>query len=295
MYTNTGYMNLKDEELENYRLPLRVNCCGVYRLVTLPVMSTIRPAGRPDYQLLYIASGKAFFTFHGTSTEVSAGNMVFFNPHQYQQYAYYLENKPEVFWVHFTGKEAAGLIMEAGFQNDPLLYTGISSRYEELFLSMIRELQIPRPSSMELAALYLNQLFLILKRAKEEGSFQKTEIQKEMEKAIHFFHENFSKNIEIEQYAREHHMSTCWFIRSFKKYIGMPPRKYLTSIRINKARELLESTDYSVGEIGCIVGYENPLYFSRIFKKQTGIAPLEYRKSTSPPVFTGLPNNKLGL
>lgn len=62
-------------------------------------------------------------------------------------------------------------------------------------------------------------------------------------------------------------MSTCWFIRSFKQYTGMPPRKYLTSIRVKKAQELLESTDYGIGEIGSIVGYDNPLYFSRIFKK----------------------------
>ena len=60
---------------------------------------------------------------------------------------------------------------------------------------------------------------------------------------------------------------------------GKPPRKYLTSIRVKKARELLESTDYGVGEIGNIVGYDNPLYFSRIFKKQTGISPAEYRKA----------------
>ena len=60
--------------------------------------------------------------------------------------------------------------------------------------------------------------------------------------------------------------------------MGVPPCKYLTSIRINKAKELLESTDCPVSEIGSIIGYENPLYFSRIFKKQTGLSPAAYRK-----------------
>ena len=99
-----------------------------------------------------------------------------------------------------------------------------------------------------------------------------------MEHAVQFFHENFSADIDISNYAASLHMSTCWFIRSFKQYVGVPPCKYLTSIRINKAKELLESTDCPVSEIGSIIGYENPLYFSRIFKKQTGLSPAAYRK-----------------
>ncbi|MDW2798199.1 AraC family transcriptional regulator [Clostridium boliviensis] len=279
MYTNTGYMNLTEDELENNIIPLRVNSCGVYRLVSLPVMSTFRPLGRSDYQLLYISAGKAFFTIDGTVTEISEGSMVLFPPHTPQQYSYYINNKPEVYWVHFTGSEAQPLTKEAGFLNNRLLYTGISSRYQELFLSIIREVQLTRPSFEELSALYLKQLFLLLRRIREEGGVKKTELQKQMEKTVRYFHENLANNIEIETYARQLHMSTCWFIRSFREYAGMPPGRYLTEIRIKKAKELLESTDYSVGEIGGIIGYENPLYFSRIFKKTAGVSPAEYRKA----------------
>ena len=279
MYTNTGYRDLTDEELADDSLPLKANSCGVYRLITRPVMSTIRPSGRPDYQILYIASGKAWFTFQKKAIEVPAGNMVLYRPHQPQQYAYYLKDKPEIFWLHFTGSESPLLTSKAGFEAGQILYTGVSSKYQELFLSIIREIQLPRPCFEDLTALYLRQLFLLLNRQKQEGGSQKTEIQKEMEKTVHYFHENFSVDIEISHYARSLHMSTCWFIRSFKQYTGMPPRQYLTSIRVKKAQELLESTDYGVGEIGSIVGYENPLYFSRIFKKQTGISPAEYRKA----------------
>lgn len=279
MYTNTGYMNLMEDELENTKIPLRVNSCGVYRLVSLPVMSTFRPLGRSDYQLLYIAAGKAFFTIDGTATEVSEGSMVLYLPHTPQQYAYYINDKPVVYWLHFTGSEASALTKEAGFSENQVLYTGISSKYQELFLSVIREVQLTRPSFEELSALYLKQLFLLLIRVREEGGVKKTEIQKEMEKAVRFFHENLAKNIEVEAFAKQLHMSTCWFIRSFREYAGMPPGRYLTDIRIRKAKELLESTDYSVGEIGGIIGYENPLYFSRIFKKTAGVSPAEYRKA----------------
>lgn len=74
-------------------------------------------------------------------------------------------------------------------------------------------------------------------------------------------------------------MSTCWFIRNFKQYTKMTPLQYILSIRIANAQSLLETTLYSMTEIASIVGYDNPLYFSRIFKKQTGLSPSEYRKN----------------
>ena len=73
-------------------------------------------------------------------------------------------------------------------------------------------------------------------------------------------------------------MSTSWFIRNFKKYMGVTPMQYVLSLRMSNAESLLEMTDYNVTEISSIVGYENPLYFSRMFKKQRGLSPSEYRK-----------------
>ncbi len=53
---------------------------------------------------------------------------------------------------------------------------------------------------------------------------------------------------------------------------------YILMNRINNATSLLETTDYNIAEISTIVGYENPMYFSRLFKKQKGVSPTDYRK-----------------
>lgn len=98
-----------------------------------------------------------------------------------------------------------------------------------------------------------------------------------MEKAIQYFNDNYNTEINIEAYAASRGMSVGWFIRCFKQYTGTTPMRYIVSLRITNAQVLLETTDYNVTEIGNIVGYDNPLYFSRIFKKQKGVSPSEYR------------------
>ena len=76
-------------------------------------------------------------------------------------------------------------------------------------------------------------------------------------------------------------MSVSWFLRNFKQVTMRSPMQYIFNIRINNSVSLLETTDYNVTEISAIVGYDNPLYFSRIFKKQKGLSPSEYRKALS--------------
>ena len=99
-----------------------------------------------------------------------------------------------------------------------------------------------------------------------------------MDTAASYFNENYNRDINIEEYAASRGMSVSWFIRNFKKFTGTTPMQFITSIRITNAQMLLETTNYAVNEIARIVGYDNPLYFSRLFRKQKGCSPSEHRK-----------------
>ena len=100
----------------------------------------------------------------------------------------------------------------------------------------------------------------------------------EMDNAVTFFSENYNQNINIDDYAASRGMSVSWFIRNFKKYTGSTPMQFIVGIRINNAQMLLETTTYSINEISKIIGYDNQLYFSRLFHKLKGYSPREYRK-----------------
>lgn len=127
--------------------------------------------------------------------------------------------------------------------------------------------------------MYLRQLFLLIQRTRmEEKPTVNTFIQEEMEHAMRYFQEHYNEAIVIEDYAQTRGMSVSWFLRNFKHTTNTSPMQYIVNLRITNAVSLLEGTDYNVTEIGAIVGYDNPLYFSRIFKKQKGVSPSDYRK-----------------
>ena len=279
MYVYSGYLNHGDMELEDYAHPLIVTGCGIYRLIRQPIMHTIRAEGRKDYQLLYISSGKAFFEFPEGTVEVSAGEMILYRPGVPQRYWYLVEDRPEVCWIHFTGSQAESYLNEAGFSKKHQLHVGISPEYRELFRQIIGELQLRRPCFEEFPPHYLRLLFAEIHRSQKEGTLSLRPNQEGILRAVQDFNESFAAPISIQEYAASRHMSVCWFIRSFRNYMGMAPMQYITFLRITRAKELLRSTDYPIQEIGSIVGYENPLYFSRIFKKQTGYSPSEYRSA----------------
>ena len=131
----------------------------------------------------------------------------------------------------------------------------------------------------EMLVLLLRHLLISFHRELTREHILKNEyLDHEMDNAVTFFSENYNQNINIDDYAASRGMSVSWFIRNFKKYTGSTPMQFIVGIRINNAQMLLETTTYSINEISKIVGYDNQLYFSRLFHKLKGYSPREYRK-----------------
>ena len=279
MFVNSGYLHDSRAPIKDKSRPLIVTSCGTYRLKTVKRLPTWRPKGRLDYQLLYIVSGKGHFYFHGEDRVVYAGRMVLIQPRQEQRYEYFGEDKPEVYWVHFTGSDVKNILHSYNIpMDDPVFYSGASSTYSYLFKEMIHELQNCKTGYEDLLAMYLRQIFLLVQRTRqEERPTVSTYIQEEMEFARRYFNEHYNEPISIQEYAESRNMSVCYFQRNFKQIVKHTPMQYLLTIRVNNAASLLETTDYSMAEIAAIVGYEDPLYFSRLFRKIKGVSPRDYR------------------
>jgi AraC family transcriptional regulator len=96
--------------------------------------------------------------------------------------------------------------------------------------------------------------------------------------AEEYIRANFSSNITLKDICDAIHVSRYHFIRMFGKTTGLTPHKYLTEVRMEKAKELLRSGNYSVTEAAMLCGFESIPHFSETFKKSTGFTPVDYKK-----------------
>ncbi len=276
MFQFTGYLGEFDEELVREDVDFLVTSCGHYRLENRPVFETVRPEGRLDYQLLFAAGGSLFTGEPDCEARIGAGQALLFRPGEPQRYRYFLADAPDVFWMHFTGRQAERILAANGLEGR-CFRAGLRGEYPALFERMIREFQLRRPGFALLCAGCGMELLALMGRAARQGDSSDTD--EAMEEVLALFHRDFREELRVADLARRMGMSECWFIRSFKARTGMTPQRYLTQIRLGQARELLSSSTLNIGEIAAVCGYENALYFSRVFRKYTGLSPRAFRES----------------
>ncbi len=166
MYVNSGYLHNSVVHFKDKSRPLVVGSCGTFRLYNRPRLPTYRPRGRIDFQLLYVAAGKAHFFLNEEDVIVSAGHMVLYQPKEVQRYVYYGADQTEVFWVHFTGSDVRNILKSYGIPlTEHVFYTGQLPEYQNLYLKMIQELKECKPHYEELLVYHLRQLFILVSRS----------------------------------------------------------------------------------------------------------------------------------
>ena len=92
------------------------------------------------------------------------------------------------------------------------------------------------------------------------------------------------EDISLDELATEARLSPFHFARMFKQSLGVPPRVYLTRLRIEKACELLEQTDLPITQIALEVGYSSNQVLARVFLKHMRLSPSDYRRAVRDPV-----------
>lgn len=114
------------------------------------------------------------------------------------------------------------------------------------------------------------------KRSEKSGSV--------IEEAMRYIRENYNRDISLDEVSREVNISPYYFSKLFKDSTEQNFIEYLTNLRMDKAKELLLTTDSSMKEICSMVGYADPNYFSRTFKKNIGVTPTEYKENKGDTV-----------
>jgi AraC family transcriptional regulator of arabinose operon len=257
---------------------LVVNCTGC---CVLPhPFTTHNKSGRKDYYLLYMCRGMMGVLLNGEMKDICAGQFIIFFPGC--EYKYTSQGAEEViyYWAHFTGYGARDILEKCKLYGGNIYNAGFNKSVINEFNNMFTEF-IRRDYCFEAAAAsHLISICINLSRNMSNLATSRDTINRDrIQASIKFIHKNFKSNISLKQLAAIEHLSISRYRAIFKQCTGFSPKSYIIALRIKRACELIVQTDLSIKEIAESVGYQDQLYFSRIFKARTGIVASSYKKN----------------
>ena len=96
---------------------------------------------------------------------------------------------------------------------------------------------------------------------------------------VSYINSNYSEDISLDELALTYNTSSKYLSKRIKQYLNIPFKEYLTQLRIDKAKELLENTNITISELYSAVGFQNRGAFTRAFKLKTGLSATEYKNA----------------
>jgi len=236
----------------------------------------IRPHGRVDYLLMYVSEGKCYITVDGEQITVDKGGVVIYRPGEPHDYLFMQSDNAANHWIHFTGSGCEELFRRLGLEDIYFVNLSRTTEIEYYFTRICEEFHRENINFQIICGGLLMALLALISQQRMDVSAPSVS-SRQIDEIAGWIRTSPQDDLDLESCAAHCSMSKSRFIHLFKEATGLPPHKYRTSIRIKRAKEMLLQTDMRISEIAELVGYVDQNYFTRVFKKYTGVLPSEYR------------------
>lgn len=258
---------------------ITINCAGYYELDE-PGRINRRKSGRHDYLLCYNHAGLIKAEFGGQQYPIAEGTVFIYKPHEEQYFGQANSDKFANYWVHFTGYGVMELLIKAKLWDRPMFKVGKSSELIELFESMIGELSEKQVNFEALSASLFHQLiFQISRKWSLQNKRNHMSLRDlEMSRSLDYLHQNFDRKTTVRELADRIGLSPTRYSAVFRAYTGCSPQQYLINYRLQRAKEWMLHTHLSIKQIASLAGFEDQLYFSKLFKKHEKMSPYHYKQ-----------------
>ncbi|MFC6333610.1 AraC family transcriptional regulator [Paenibacillus septentrionalis] len=239
------------------------------------------PAMREYFKFHYILDGKGIFEVNGQRYELKKGQGFLVTPETVCYYEADLQDPWTYCWIGFNGIKAAGLLRQAQLSDESPIYTWEKSGFfEQSIQQMMQSKTMTAGREFKLTGLLYLWLAAMIDCRGSELKQKAKENSKEhyIAQVVHFIEVNYANKISVQSIAQFVGLQRSYLSALFKEVMGISLQDYLISYRMRKACELLGSTTLMVGDIARSVGYEDPLLFSKMFKKSMQLSPTQYRE-----------------
>lgn len=244
---------------------ITVNNFGYFKDLDTDII-TKRDYGRLDYQIIYIDKGCGSFLLDDKVSEIKCGNVILLRPGEKHKYT--IKKNSCYYWIHFTGNGIEKLLKDLKLEGK-IFETGDFFAFKETIDKMSKE-----TVKNDFISNYMlsSNMFLLFSLTARKIYTPDSSMHKVVEK----MQKDSSNKLSNEDYAKICGVSEYHFIRKFKAVMGMTPHQYKIKLVIDKAIDMLSTTNLNISEVSHILGFDDSLYFSRVFKKEMGVSPQKY-------------------
>lgn len=241
-----------------------------------------RPKGSKQHILIYCKEGHGIVQINNKNLHLKPNTFCIIPPGV--PHKYYSDSKQpwSIYWLHFTGLQAPYFYTKFSELHTPAVNSVIlEERRISLFENLINVLEDGYSiSNIEYTNITLWQLlnsFLYQRYFIEVGRKQ-DEKDNLVQASINYMKENLDNSLKVSDISKHFNYSPSHYFSIFKNQTGYSPIHYFNHLKIQKACQLLCFSRLSIKEISFLLGFSDPLYFSRLFKKTMNASPSKYRK-----------------
>jgi len=244
----------------------------------------IGPRVLENYKIVLVVKGRGALEQGDKRFFVGAGDLFALFPGIKHLYYADPEDPWEIMWVSFNGRACGEIVNSIHLSPSlPVIVGGSSPGIIEIFYNIIRSLENAGELFSMRATGYLYLLFSeILSMGKTREKMADINKKEDLiKKTLTFIELNYYNHIDVGLLCGYVNYSRSYFSRLFKMKTGVSIPEYINNVRIKRAKLLLKSTDLSINEVARSVGFDDSFYFSKIFKKITGLSPTDYKMMTT--------------
>lgn len=235
-----------------------------------------------DCLLLYCIEGKGHLAILGKAAQeftVNSGDLVLIPKGTQHRYYSHPKQPWTMYWVHFNGASAGAYIDQ--IISGQAKYVVSLGHHGKLIADFESLLSVQKTgyqfSRFIYASNLLAQMLSFISVMAPSGNASKT-YGLELDKIQELMEKNIAKALDLDALADMANLSKFHFSKKYKQMTGYSPIQHFIHIKMERACYLLDISDQSISQISETLGYEDPQYFSRLFKKVVGLSPRDYRK-----------------
>jgi len=230
-----------------------------------------------DNLLVYCAEGRGVLSTAHNTWQVGAGDLFVLPAGTAHRYAADEAQPWSIYWVHYEG-ELAGAYTAFLEAAQPLAHIGAQPRliadFEVLF--SLRSAGYAERAFIQAASQLKAMLTFVGSAIFARSTAHDTRL--DLDRMSQLMHLRLDRELNLDELATAANLSKFHFIRKFKQLTGHSPIQHFIHLKMQHACQLLDSTHEPVKRIANRIGYDDPHYFSRLFKRVIGVSPQQYRR-----------------